>query len=49
MVVPDLMLIFSSGSNASALELGSSVHAHPSIGEILMELGLDAAGVGIHV
>lgn len=35
--------------DASALELGSSVHAHPSIGEILMELGLDAAGVGIHV
>lgn len=35
--------------DASALELGSSVHAHPSIGEILMELGLDAADVGIHV
>lgn len=35
--------------DASALELGTSVHAHPSIGEILMELGLDAAGVGIHV
>ena len=35
--------------DASALELGSAVHAHPSISEILMELGLDAEGVAIHV
>lgn len=35
--------------DASALELGSSVHAHPSISEVLMELGLDAEGVAIHV
>ncbi|MCD2136924.1 dihydrolipoyl dehydrogenase [Salinicoccus halitifaciens] len=35
--------------DASALELGSSVHAHPSISEILMELGLDAEGMAIHV
>lgn len=35
--------------DASALELGSAVHAHPSISEILMELGLDAEGMGIHV
>ncbi len=35
--------------DASALELGSSIHAHPSISEILMELGLDAEGMAIHV
>lgn len=35
--------------DASALELGTSVHAHPSISEILMELGLDAEGMAIHV
>jgi dihydrolipoamide dehydrogenase len=35
--------------DASALELGSSVHAHPSISEVLMELGLDAEGAAIHV
>lgn len=35
--------------DASALELGSSVHAHPSVSEILMELGLDAEGMAIHV
>ncbi|KKK35552.1 dihydrolipoamide dehydrogenase [Salinicoccus sediminis] len=35
--------------DASSLELGMSVHAHPSIGEVLMELGLDADGIAIHV
>ncbi|WP_342386991.1 dihydrolipoyl dehydrogenase [Salinicoccus bachuensis] len=35
--------------DASALEIGSAIHAHPSIGEVLMELGLDAEGIGIHV
>ncbi|MFC3418151.1 dihydrolipoyl dehydrogenase [Salinicoccus hispanicus] len=35
--------------DASALELGSAIHAHPSIGEVLMELGLDAEDKGIHV
>lgn len=35
--------------DASALELGSGVHAHPSMSEILMELGLDAEGIAIHV
>ncbi|CAM4145414.1 dihydrolipoyl dehydrogenase [Lacicoccus alkaliphilus] len=35
--------------DASALELGSSIHAHPSVSEILMELGLDAEGMAIHV
>lgn len=35
--------------DASALELGTSIHAHPSISEILMELGLDAEGMAIHV
>jgi len=35
--------------DASSLELGTSVHAHPSISEILMELGLDAEGMAIHV
>lgn len=35
--------------NASTLELGMAVHAHPSIGEILMELGLAAEGRAIHI
>lgn len=35
--------------DASSLELGMSIHAHPSIGEVLMELGLDADGIAIHV
>lgn len=35
--------------DASSLELGMSVHAHPSIGEVLMELGLDADEIAIHV
>ncbi|GAA3725407.1 dihydrolipoyl dehydrogenase [Salinicoccus jeotgali] len=35
--------------DASALELGSAIHAHPSIGEVLMELGLSAEGQAIHV
>lgn len=35
--------------DASTLELGMSVHAHPSIGEVLMELGLDAEDAAIHV
>lgn len=35
--------------DASALELGSAIHAHPSVSEILMELGLDAEGIAIHV
>jgi dihydrolipoamide dehydrogenase len=35
--------------DASALEVGSAIHAHPSIGEVMMELGLDAEGIGIHV
>src|SRR5699024_2695047 len=35
--------------DASALELGTSVHAHPSFSEVLMELGLDAEGMAIHV
>ncbi len=35
--------------DASSLELGMSIHAHPSISEVLMELGLDAEGTAIHV
>ena len=35
--------------DASTLELGMSVHAHPSVGEVLMELGLDAEDAAIHV
>lgn len=35
--------------DASALELSSSVFAHPSVGEIIKEIGLDAEGIAIHV
>ncbi|MET1416947.1 hypothetical protein, partial [Staphylococcus aureus] len=33
----------------SALELGLTTHAHPSISEVLMELGLKAESRAIHV
>ncbi|CEA00105.1 Dihydrolipoyl dehydrogenase [Jeotgalicoccus saudimassiliensis] len=35
--------------DASALELSSAVFAHPSVGEIIKEIGLDAEGIAIHV
>lgn len=35
--------------DASALELSSAVYAHPSVGEIIKEIGLDAEGIAIHV
>ena len=35
--------------DASALELSSAVFAHPSVGEIIKEVGLDAEGIAIHV
>lgn len=35
--------------NASALEISSAVFAHPSVGEIIKEAGLDAEGIAIHV
>ncbi|MBE5664834.1 dihydrolipoyl dehydrogenase [Staphylococcus sp. SS60] len=35
--------------NGSALELGLTTHAHPSISEVLMELGLKAENRAIHV
>ena len=35
--------------NGSALELGLTTHAHPSISEVLMELGLKAESRAIHV
>ncbi|GGB08886.1 dihydrolipoyl dehydrogenase [Macrococcus hajekii] len=34
--------------NASALELGEAVHAHPTISESVMEAALDAYGLAIH-
>ncbi|KAA1040140.1 dihydrolipoyl dehydrogenase [Macrococcus equipercicus] len=35
--------------NASTLELGLTVHAHPSVSEVLMELGLAGEGRAIHI
>ncbi|UEX89112.1 dihydrolipoyl dehydrogenase [Staphylococcus ratti] len=35
--------------DGSALELGSAVHAHPSVSELLMELGLKAEKQSIHI
>jgi len=35
--------------NASTLELGLTVHAHPSVSEILMEIGLASEGRAIHI
>ncbi|TDM13173.1 dihydrolipoyl dehydrogenase [Macrococcus lamae] len=35
--------------NASTLELGLTVHAHPSVSEVLMELGLASVGRAIHI
>lgn len=35
--------------NASALELSSATFAHPSVGEIIKEIGLDIEGIAIHV
>ncbi|ALN76485.1 dihydrolipoyl dehydrogenase [Staphylococcus agnetis] len=35
--------------DGSALELGSATHAHPSISELLMELGLKAENQSIHI
>ena len=35
--------------NGSTLELGLTTHAHPSLSEILMELGLKAENRAIHV
>lgn len=35
--------------DASTLELSSAVFAHPSVGEIIKEIGLDAEGIAIHV
>ncbi|MEJ7540709.1 dihydrolipoyl dehydrogenase [Staphylococcus intermedius] len=35
--------------NGSALELGLSTHAHPSISELLMELGLKSSHQSIHI
>lgn len=35
--------------NGSALELGLTTHAHPSLSEVLMELGLKVEGRAIHV
>lgn len=35
--------------DGSAIELGSTVHAHPSISELLMELGLKAEKQSIHI
>lgn len=35
--------------NASALELSSATFAHPSVGEIIKEVGLDASDIAIHV
>lgn len=34
--------------NASALELGEAIHAHPTISESVMEAALDAYGLAIH-
>ena len=35
--------------NGSSLELGLTTHAHPSLSEVLMELGLKAEGRAIHI
>lgn len=35
--------------NGSAIELGLTTHAHPSISEVLMELGLKVENRAIHV
>lgn len=35
--------------DGSAIELGSTVHAHPSISELLMELGLKSENQSIHI
>lgn len=35
--------------DGSALELGNATHAHPSISELLMELGLKAENQSIHI
>lgn len=35
--------------NGSSLELGLTTHAHPSLSEVVMELGLKANGQAIHV
>ncbi|EKU49847.1 dihydrolipoyl dehydrogenase [Staphylococcus massiliensis] len=35
--------------NGSTLELGLTTHAHPSIGEVLMEMGLKTENSAIHV
>ena len=35
--------------NASTLELSSATFAHPSVGEIIKEVGLDAEDIAIHV
>ncbi len=35
--------------NGSSLELGLTTHAHPSLSEVLMELGLKVEGRAIHV
>ena len=35
--------------NASALEMSSATIAHPSVGEIIKEVGLDASDIAIHV
>ncbi|WP_309433559.1 hypothetical protein, partial [Bacillus thuringiensis] len=32
-----------------SLELGLTTHAHPSLSEVVMELGLKANGQAIHV
>ena len=35
--------------NGSTLELGLTTHAHPSLSEVLMELGLKVENRSIHV
>ncbi|CPN84592.1 dihydrolipoamide dehydrogenase [Staphylococcus aureus] len=35
--------------NGSTEELATTIHAHPSIGEVLMELGLKSENRAIHV
>lgn len=40
---------FAKFMDASAIEMGSAVHAHPSLSEILMEVGLKSDGHAIHI
>ena len=35
--------------NGSSIELGLSTHAHPSISELMMELGLKMNNQSIHI